>query len=268
MFVAAVALIAMGLGTLPGAEEGTSWLARSWALFIGPLTRDFYDPGARFPIVSSTLHASLITTGLVVVTVVLLLAIAIPVGVLTVTNPDSRAWRLVRRLLESASSLPVLLWCTSIVVLFAGVLQIETRGAIAPVLAILALLLGDRLLVEMIQRIALATSEILAQPYMRLVRAGGFGLQRHLLQSLAGPIAATVLARAMFLISGAIIAERIFGLRGLGDLMLNKVLGGSGPRDPKAALAASIALIVLGLLFRAGHRVTLLMADGRQREYA
>jgi len=266
VFVCAVAVIAMCLGTLavPGAEAG--WLSRSWTLMIGPLTPDFYDPGARFGIVESTLSAALVTTALVLTTVVLLLALALPVGIFSVTRPESRTWRLARRVLEGLSSFPVLLWCTAIVVIVARVFQQNPTGALAPAFVIIALLMGDRLLVELIQRVAIATSEILAQPYMRLVRAGGFGVLRHLLQSLAGPVAATVLGRAMFLISGAIVAERIFGMGGLGARIVESLT--RDPRDTKVALAASIALIVLGLVFRAGHRTTLLLADGRRREYA
>lgn len=265
VFLSAVAVISMSLGTLSVSESDKGWIGRSWSLFIGPFTSDFYDRSSRFDIVDSTISAALITTALVLATVVLLLAIAVPVGVFTVTNPESRAWRLVRRTLETISSLPVLLWATAIVVVAARVFQQDPTGSLAPVFVVLALLMGDRLLVELIQRVALATTEILAQPYMRLVRAGGFGLQRHLLQSLAGPVAASVLGRAMFLISGAIVAERIFGMDGLGARIVGSLT--RDPRDTKVALAASIALIVLGLLFRTGHRITLLLADGRRREY-
>ena len=167
-------------------------------------------------IVASTVSATVVTTTLVMATVALVLLIAVPVGVLSVTRPESRLWRVARQSLESLSSLPVLLWCTAIVLVVARVFQQDPTGVMAPAYVIIALVMGDRLLAELTQRVAIATSEILAQPYMRLVRAGGFGLQRHLLQSLAGPVAATVLGRAMFLISGAIVAERIFGMPRIG----------------------------------------------------
>ena len=88
------------------------------------------------------------------------------------------------------------------------------------------------------------------------------GFQRHLLQSLVAPVTEALVARSVFLISGAIVAELVFYVHGLGFTVEAAVKNAD---DPKKILAASMALIAIGLSFRILHRGSLAMADARRR---
>jgi peptide/nickel transport system permease protein len=175
--------------------------------------------------------------------------------------------RVARRGIDAVSSLPVLVWCTLLFVLLArgfGVIPGDDKHPyLTTAVAVVALLSGDRLLAELVQRVESATTDTLGEPYMRTVRAGGFGVRTHLARSLVSPIATAVMSRAMFLVSGAIVVELIFDLPGLGSL-IRQSLGRATP-DPKVALAATMALIAIGALFRAGQRSAIWMVDRRVR---
>jgi ABC-type dipeptide/oligopeptide/nickel transport system permease component len=173
--------------------------------------------------------------------------------------------RALRRVVDAVSSAPVLVWCTLIYLVMARVIGkipgSDDLPVVTLVLSALALVMGDRLLADMVQRVEIATRETLNEPYMRTVRAGGFGVRRHLMQSLVAPVATAVQSRAMFLISGAIIVELLFDLPGLGSQITQSLQ--SGDQQPMVTLAASMALVLFGLIFRAVQRVATRLADRR-----
>jgi peptide/nickel transport system permease protein len=191
--------------------------------------------------------------------------IAIPMGVRLAMPGSSAAIRIARICVDAISSIPVLVWCTLLFVVLArgfGVIPGDDRHPLlTTAVAVIALLSGDRLLAELVQRVESATRDTLQEPYMRTVRAGGFGVRAHLARSLVSPIATAVLSRAMFLVSGAIIIELIFDLPGLGSL-IRQSLGRATP-DPKVALAATMALIAFGTVFRATRQGVVWLVDRR-----
>ena len=66
----------------------------------------------------------------------------------------------------------------------------------------------------------------------------------------------------MFLVSGAIVAELVFYVHGLGFTVEHAVATND---DPRLILAASMALVAIGLFFRVVHRGAIAMADARRR---
>ena len=264
VLVASVILVSAALGMLPG--DGT-WLSRTTALVTTAVTFQFtYSSLAHEDVLVATADAALLSLAIVAATAALLLLIGVPLGVLSARRPDSRLVQSVRRVTGTLSSLPVLFWSTLIFVAFARSIGISLHGGIntlsALVAAVVALLLGDRVLVDMVQRVALCTQEILAEPYMRTVRADALGFRRHLLQSLVPPVADTIASRSMFLIGGAIVAERVFEINGLGFMVIKALLQ---PDDEhQLILAASMALVCIGILLRVVSRTASQLADPRR----
>ena len=161
----------------------------------------------------------------------------------------------------------MLVWCTLLFVVLArgfGVIPGDTTHPyLTTAVAVVALVCGDRMVAELVERVELATKDTMANPYMRTVRAGGFGVRAHLVRSLVSPIATAVMGRAMFLVSGAIVVELIFDLPGLGSL-IRQSLGRATP-DPKVALAATMAVVAFGAACRITQRSVLWLADRRMR---
>ncbi len=283
--VVAVALLALlltsfALGTLaiPAQEVSWScvplgpdaaqfgWVRRTMELLSSGVTLGFCDsPITRGAIIPGTIRAAGTTGLLVLLASVCSTLIAVPLGMRLAMPGSSVAVRITRTGIDAISSLPVLVWCTLLFVVLArgfGVIPGDARHPyLTTAVAVLALVSGDRLLAELVQRVESATSDTLSEPYMRTVRAGGFGVRAHLARSLVSPVATAVLSRAMFLVSGAIIVELIFDLPGLGSL-IRQSLGRATP-DPKVALAATMALIAFGTVFRATRQSVVWLVDRR-----
>ena len=280
VIVLATVLVSIALGALhfpptalgqscqplgPGAVD-YGWARRTMELMGTAFAMGFCDsPITRGPIIAGTLRAATITAQLVLTSMTGVVLLAIPLGIRAASHDGSRVTRALRQALDVVSGLPVLFWCTLLyLVLARGFDMIPGSNGHALVtlaVAMAALIGGDHLLSDLVRRVELATREIRSEPYMRTVRAGGFGESRHLLLSLVPPIATTVMARAMFLVSGAIVVELLFDLPGLGT-QIRESLGRENP-DPQVALAASMALIGFGFVFRVLHRAAVYAADRR-----
>lgn len=277
VFVLSVVAVAMLLGTIPGAGDGFTWNCRSldaggstpgwagrtWLLMASGFT--FHVCESPLTRGHGVLQSALVTAQLVAAAMTALLLIAIPLGVRSAMGRNQGVIRPLRQFVELLSNLPILFWGTLLFVLLArryGIIAgASGREALTLGVAVVAVTLGDRLLIDLVQRVELATRELLNEPYMRTVRAGGFGVQRHIVQGLVSPVATAVLSRAMFLISGAVVAELLVDLPGLGYLIKNS-LSGDAPQ-PRIALAASMALIFLGTLLRAARHAAIRLADAR-----
>ncbi len=265
--LAAVLLVSGALALIPGIGEG-SWLARSGTLVAAALTFNFgYSTVAHEWVRTAVFNAAAKSVIIIAGTALLLVAIGVPMGVVAATHSSSWIVRSVQRAIKTISSLPLLVWSTTVFLVAVWTYHVSIQGDTAPVgaiaAAILALFLGDRLLSDFTQRVELSTREIVAEPYMRTARAADLGFRRHLVQSLVPPIAELIAARSMVLIGGAIVVERVFGIRGLGYTVVSALE--QREREPQLILAASLALVVIGLVFRVIQRTAIWVADPRVR---
>ena len=263
-FLAAVVLVAATLALLPG--EG-SWLARTGAVLQPALSGFDYSTVARDDVLPATLRAAGLSVLVIAGTTLLLLLVGVPLGILSALRSRDRYVQAGRRFAVSLSSLPVIVWCTLLFVVVAraggGILRGDSQPVAAVLAAVVSLLLGDRILSDLVQRVALRTREVLAEPYMRTVRASGFGVVRHLVQSLIPAVGEAVAARAVFLVSGAIVAERIFEIHGLGYLVISALV--TPEQEMQLILACAMALVAIGLALRLASRAAALAADPRRR---
>ncbi len=269
--VVATLLVIAAIAALPSVPSGETAVAISWAdsfvaLLRVAVTRDFaYSTLLRGEIGPEIIRATGKSLAIIGATILVVLAIAVPLGIAVATQSHRAAIRVARRFTDWLSSIPVLVWGSLVFLVAArtfGILR-EENGLVRVLLAAaLVLAFSDHLLSDVLQRVESATREILKEPYMRTARTARLGERRHLLQSLVGPVASLVASRAVFLISGAIVAELVFEIRGLGYWVTQ------GIRDPndenrKVVLAASLALIGLTLAFRLGERGIAALADRR-----
>lgn len=241
-------------------------MSRTGELLSAAASFDFgYSTVARDDVVRATWHAVGSSVTLVAGTTLLLLAVGVPLGLASAARPRQLALRTANRVVDLLSALPVLVWSTLIFVLAARaggvILRGDARLAPAIAAAVLALFLGDRLLSDLVQRVTVRGREVLAEPYMRTVRASGFGVRRHLLLSVVPAVGESVASRAVFLVSGAIVAERVFAVNGLGFLVIQALV--QQEQEPRLVLAAAMALVCIALSLRAVSRTAALLADPR-----
>lgn len=246
------------------------WWARTVELLKATASLSFCDsPIVRGATLVGALRAAQTTAVLVGAAMLLSAAIAIPLGMLCATGSSrpsvARLLHTFQRVLATISSVPVLVWSTAIFLVAArgfGVIPGDTQHATVSVaLGVLAMTFGDRLLIDVLQRTEHATRDVLEQPYFRLVRAGGFGVSRHVLQSLVGPLATALLTRTMFLVGSAIVVELLFDLPGLG-VVIRESLATATPA-PRVAMAATVVVIGAGVAARVMQRAVTALADRR-----
>lgn len=268
-FLVSAMLAILPSDTMFGEGEQT-WWGRLVALLSTTFRLDFpplpaFGSGRFLEFLWKASMRSLVIVG---GTTLALLTVALPLGILSVVRPQSRGVQGARRAAEMVSNMPVLFWCTLFAVLIIRGLGISADYGQNPIVAlfaaIAALFLGDRLLADVTRRVEIGTREVLDEPYMRTVQASGFGVMRHLVQSLVPPVADAIAARAMFLVGGAIVIERILNIQGLGYTVLEALQQDDG-RPLEIVLAATMALACIGLTVRISAQSAVMLADGRRR---
>ncbi len=268
--VGAIVTVAALLGLLQadGPLADATWIQRTGHLLAVAITGQFgRSTREKEWVVAVARDASVTSLTIVATTTLLLLLVAVPIGIWCGRRPELPSVARVRRLVESLSSIPVLVWSTFTLLLCARAFSLFLKGDDHPTLAligaIVTLTLGDRVLADLIGRVELRTREILAEPYMRTVQAAGFGTRRHLFQGLVPAVAEAVASRALFLIGGAIVAEQVFDVRGLGLTVVRAL--DANPREPLMILACAIPLVAITLSFRVAQQLAVFAADPRTR---
>ena len=92
---------------------------------------------------------------------------------------------------------------------------------------------------------------VLSQDYMRTARAKGLGgrllLQRHALRNAMVPVVAIIGGQIGVLLGGAVVAETIFNLPGLGRMLVDAVGNRDYPTIQAAVLVIALSLVLLNL---------------------
>jgi len=202
------------------------------------------------------------TLSLMVLTVVLSLVVAIPMGVLAAWKQGSWIDRLVMVLAVFGFSTPVFVVGYLLAYLFAlklGWLPVQGFTPISqgfwPFLRTLllpAVALG-LIYIALIARITRATMlEVLSQDYVRTARAKGVGqrgiLFVHALKNAAVPIVTVVGLGVALLIGGAVVTETVFALPGIGRLTVDAILQRDYPVIQGVILMFSFVYVIVNLI--------------------
>jgi peptide/nickel transport system permease protein len=202
------------------------------------------------------------TLSLMVLTVVLSLIVAIPMGVLAAWKQGSWIDRLVMVLAVFGFSTPVFVVGYLLAYIFAlklGWLPVQGFTPIShglwPFLRTLllpAVALG-LIYIALIARITRATMlEVLSQDYVRTARAKGVGqrgiLFVHALKNAAVPIVTVVGLGVALLIGGAVVTETVFAIPGLGRLTTDAILQRDYPVIQGVVLMFSFVYVIVNLL--------------------
>jgi peptide/nickel transport system permease protein len=207
------------------------------------------------------------TLSIAVLTLVIALAISIPLGTLAAYRAGSWVDRLVMLLAVLAFSVPVFLVGYVLIYAFAIELQwLPVQGyarfseGVAPWLRSLVLPCLNLALVYMalLTRMTRATVlDVLQEDYIRTARAKGLGVLAvlsHALRNAAIPIATTVGVGIALLIGGVVITESVFAIPGIGRLVVDSVQRHDYPVIQSVLLLSAGVYVLINLLIDLSYR--------------
>ena len=202
------------------------------------------------------------TLSLAVLTEIFALVVAIPLGVLAAWKANSWIDRAVMVFATLGFSIPVF-WLGFILIFFFAVKipLFPAAGYVAPSedfisylhrLALPSLATGV-IIMALITRMTRATVlETLREDYVRTARSKGLSeetvLIRHALRNAALPIITVIGLGVAALLSGLVVTESVFGIPGLGRLLLNAIVSRDYPIIQGTILIISVVYVIINLL--------------------
>jgi peptide/nickel transport system permease protein len=228
-------------------------------LLQGDLGQSFRS---REPIANHILRALPITLELAFLALVMSLVVAIPLGVLSAVHQNSRLdlWARVGGLI--GLSVPSF-WLATLLLLFTSL----TFRWVPPVIWISpfdnlsgnllqmllpALALSVQLMAVEMRMVRAALLEVLRQDYIRTARAKGLSgqiiLVRHALKNAFIPVITIIGIQLGALMGGSIIIEQIFGLPGVGWMMIQAIFNRDYPVVQVTTLFLALIFVVINLM--------------------
>jgi peptide/nickel transport system permease protein len=232
----------------------------AWALaaFHGDLGKSLFSGQSVVAMIAQRIPPTL---SLMLLTLFISVAIAVPLGVLAAARQGGWIDRAISALAVLGFSLPVFVLGYVLAYVFALQLGWFPAQGYAPasdgvvtflqhlVLPALALSGGYVALITRITRSAML--DVLSQDYVRTAKAKGVArpsvLFVHALKNASLPIISIVGIGVATLISGAVVTETVFGIPGLGRLIVDALLRRDYPIIQGVVLVFSFAYIVINL---------------------
>jgi peptide/nickel transport system permease protein len=231
----------------------------SGKLLQGDLGESFFFKKTVAELIAQRLEPTL---ALATVTLLLSIAVAVPLGVLAAWKHETWIDRAVMALSVVGFSVPVFVIGYVLIYLFAielGVLPVQGYRPIAQGFAgfierlILPAVTLSVIYVALIARITRAAMlEILNEDYIRTARAKGLTdrqvLIHHGLRAAAVPIVTVIGIGVAILIGGVVVTESVYGIPGIGRLVVDAVLARDYPTIQAVVLLFSVAYVLINLL--------------------
>ena len=202
------------------------------------------------------------TVSLTLLTLVIAVLIAVPVGVLAAAKAGSRIDRVVMGTSVLAFSVPVFVLAYLLISLFSIELEWLPVQGYQPIREglwgflsrlILPSLTLSVIYIALIARITrTSVLEVLGEDYIRTARAKGLPrstvLMRHALRNAAVPIVTVIGIGVALLIGGVVVTESVYSIPGLGRLTVDAVLARDYPTVQAVILLFSGVYVLLNLL--------------------
>jgi len=225
-----------------------------------------FDPGYSIftnePIAVALKKAVPVTVELAVLAMILGLAIAIPMGVLSATRQDTTSDYIGRVVAVSGLSLPDF-WLGTLVITFAAIWfrWIPPLGYASlwdspwtnlQQFLLPAAVLGYRLSAATMRMTRSTVLEVLREDYVRTAWAKGLGgrmvVYKHALKNALIPVVTIVGGQLGTLLAGTVIVETIFALPGMGRLTVEAILFRDYPVVQTNVMLVAGTLVTLNLL--------------------
>ncbi len=234
---------------------------RSWitSAVQGDLGRSLIT---RRPVTQELLKRINLTSHLAVMSIIVAMLIALPIGVLSAVKQDTASDYIARFLAILGLSLPDF-WLATVIITFLAIwVQWIPPIGFAPLwedparclgqLLIPALIIGARLAAVSMRMTRSSLLEVLRQDYIRTARAKGAReravIVRHALKNAFIPVITVIGQQFSVLLGGTVIVEFIFLQPGVGSLMLDAVLLRDYTLIQGAVLFFAVVIVVTNLL--------------------
>jgi len=235
----------------PVALQYLKWIGR---VLRGDLGKSILTKESVAAVILSRLPT---TAVLALLTMALSLIVAIPLGIVSATRKDTAIDNFVRVFAVTGVTLPVFWLGILMILLFSVTLRIlpagggmAQHGAKALILPSLALGAAQTALMTRITRSEML--EVLQQDYIRTAHAKGLAPRtvhiRHALRNALIPIITVVGTQFGVLLSGAVLTEYVFGLPGLGSLLIQSIYRRDFPLIQGSILVISVSFVAINLL--------------------
>ncbi|GJD49018.1 Glutathione transport system permease protein GsiC [Methylobacterium crusticola] len=244
----------------------------SWRILQGDLGTSIFT---ALPVTALIRQRIEPTLSLMVVTLILSVGVAVPLGVAAAWKAGTLVDRLVMTLAVLGFSVPVFVISYLLAYVFALELEWLPVQGYTPIasglwpwfrnLILPSIALGS-VYVALIARITRATMlEVLAQDYIKTAAAKGVGsrglLFVHALKNAAVPIVTVIGLGIALLIGGAVVTESVFVIPGLGRLTVDAILRRDYPVIQGVVLLFSFCYVLVNL----GIDLTYMLLDPRIR---
>src|SRR6186713_2024659 len=239
-------------------------IVEQFGIWLGNVLRGDFGESFFFKKTVASLIADRVgpTLALATFTMVLSIAVAVPLGVVAAYKQGTWIDRVVMGFSVLGFSVPVFVIGYALIYVFAielGWLPVQGYIRIGVnfwqfldrmVLPSLTLSVGFIALISRITRASVL--EVLNEDYIRTARAKGLSsrvvLMRHALRNAAVPILTVIGLGVAILIGGAVVTESVFGLPGLGRLTVEAVLSRDFPTIQTVILLFSVVYVVINLI--------------------
>lgn len=229
----------------------------------GILTGDFgRSIRTSRPILPDLLARFPVTLQLTALAMIVSLALAIPLGVVSAVRRYSRADTAVRVIGLLGLSIPNFWLATMLILLVSTYLRgvLPTSGYVPPTQDLLgsfrsvllpALALGTANMAILMRMTRSSMLEVLRQEYVTTARAKGLVersvVYRHALRNALIPVVTVAGVQVGYLLGGAIIVEQIFALPGVGTLILNAITQRDYPVVQAGVLFVATSFVLVNL---------------------
>jgi peptide/nickel transport system permease protein len=240
----------------PVLAQFLAWIGR---MFTGDFGESFFFKKSVAELVADRIEPTLM---LATTTMILSIAVAVPLGVLAAWKQGTWIDRIVMGLSVLGFSVPVFVIGYVLIYVFSielGWLPVQGYQPVAEGLwgCLLRLVLPSVTLsviyIALIARITrTSVLEVLGEDYIRTARAKGLPdvvvLVRHALRNAAVPIVTVIGIGVALLIGGVVVTESVFSIPGLGRLTVDAVLARDYPTVQAVILLFSFVYVLVNLI--------------------
>ena len=216
----------------------------------------------RQPVLEAILERLKPTLLLSAMALALSLAISFPAGALSALRPDSREDMAGTVLTLLGVSMPNFLLALVLIFVFAVTLRwLPTSGYLDPFeefvpgirsLVLPAITLGTAMAAVVTRMVRSSLLEVLEQDYVRTARSKGLRertvVVRHALKNALIPVVTIVGLQTGNLIGGAVITEYVFGIPGVGRLVVDSIFSKDYPMVQGVVLLTALTFVTVNLL--------------------
>jgi peptide/nickel transport system permease protein len=226
------------LGSLLTGDLGTSWRA-------------------RFPAVDMILYALPVTLQLALMAALISMIVGMTLGILSAVNENTPLDHVIRIVSLFSLSMPVFWQATMIILVLSLTVRWAPLGYVSPfvdplqnlsLMILPALALGTSASASVMRMTRSCLLDVLRQDYIRTAQAKGLReravVVRHAVKNAMIPVVTILGLQVGSLLGGSVVVESVFGLPGIGLLILNAI----GMRDYPIVQGAVIFTAVMFML--------------------